>query len=121
MLIDDDSDILSVMTRGLSRHNFAVTGFSDPLMALSEFKANQYDMILLDVRMPGMSGFELAKKLWALDPDAKICFFSAFEIQDEEATVVFRNLKTVGFIRKPITPSELARRIAGYLPPRTAT
>jgi two-component system phosphate regulon response regulator OmpR len=65
MLVDDDADILSVMTRGLGRHNLAVTGFTDPLMALSDFKANQYDMILLDVMMPGMSGLACQEALGA--------------------------------------------------------
>jgi CheY-like chemotaxis protein len=115
LLVDDDQDVTEVMTGSLQRHGVKVTAFNDPENALSQYKAKHYDMILLDVRMPGMTGFQLAKQIWALDPDAKIGFFSAFEIYEKEAKKVFKELKSVLFIKKPIMPSELARQISEHL------
>jgi DNA-binding NtrC family response regulator len=111
LLVDDDRDVAEVMTGGLQRHGFVVTAFNDPKHALEQYKAKHYGMILLDVRMPGMTGFELAKQIWAKDPDAKIAFFSAFEIYESEAKVMFKDLKSVRFIKKPIAPAELAQII----------
>ena len=117
LLVDDDQDVTLTITAGLQNHDFVVTAFNDPKYALSQYKPKHYDMILLDVRMPGITGFEVAKRIWAIDPDAKIAFFSAFEIYEKEARVMFKDLKTVQFIKKPITPSELARRIIENLQP----
>jgi two-component SAPR family response regulator len=50
--------------------------------------------------------------IWDIEPDAKICFFSAFEMHEREARVLFKDLKSVQFIKKPILPSKLARFIA---------
>jgi CheY-like chemotaxis protein len=117
LLVDDDRDVTEVMTGGLQRYGLQVTAYSDPEHALSQYKAKHYDMILLDVRMPGMTGFELARQIWALDPDAKIAFFSAFEIYEKEAKMMLRDLKSVLFIKKPILPSELAKMIEMNLQP----
>lgn len=65
--------------------------------------------------MPGMSGFELARKILAIDTSARIWFFSAFEIYKQEVDIMSNTLKAVSFIRKPITPGELAKRINEYL------
>lgn len=111
LLVDDDKDICAVMESGLKRHGFSVTTFDDPQEALTRFESGRYDKIILDLRMPGMSGTRLAKQIWAKDPKARICFFSAFEINGREARAEFSDLDSAFFIEKPIAPSELARRI----------
>lgn len=115
LLVDDERDITTVMKAGLEKEDFAVDAFNDPLIALSQFKPDYYDAIVLDVRMPGMSGFDLAKEIWAKDPDARVCFLSAFEIYSSEAKKVFANFKTHCFIKKPVTPSKLADHIQMHL------
>jgi DNA-binding response OmpR family regulator len=115
LLVDDDRDISLNMKNGLEGHGFNVTTFHDPMQALSQFKASHYDFILLGFGMPGMTGFELAKRVWAMDPGARVCLFSAFEIHENEARIIFKGLKTVYFVKKPIRPSELARTIAMHL------
>jgi DNA-binding response OmpR family regulator len=112
LLIEDYTDVKNTLVRDLQRHGFDVTAFDDPKQALSQFKPNYYNIILLDVKTPGMTGFGVAKKIWALEPDAKICFFSAFEIYEREAKLMFKDLKSVRFIKKPILPNDLARFIA---------
>jgi DNA-binding response OmpR family regulator len=76
----DEEDITTLMKKGLEIHGFNVETFNDPKQALSQFKPKYYDAIVLDVRMNGMNGFELAKQIWAKDENARICFLSAFEI-----------------------------------------
>lgn len=80
LLVDDDADICETIQSGLERHGFRVTTFNDPTEALSRYAPKLYDKVVLDVKMPGITGFHLAKKIWAIDPEAKICFFSAFDI-----------------------------------------
>jgi two-component system, OmpR family, response regulator len=111
LLIDDDSDIAAVLSNGLQRHGFVVTAFSDPKQALAQYKKKHYDMILLDIRMPGMTVFQVAKRIWAIDPDAKICFLSATEIHEREARIIFKDLKRVRFIKKPVRPADLAQTL----------
>jgi DNA-binding response OmpR family regulator len=115
LLVDDDRDISLNMKNGLESHGFNVTTFNDPMQALSRFKAGRYDFILLDTGMLGMTGFELARKVWTLDPGARVCFFSALEIHENEARIIFKDLKTVYFVKKPIRTSELALTIEMHL------
>ena len=115
LLVDDEPDITTIMSKGMQSNGFNVDTFTDPASALSEFKPSYYDMIVLDIIMPGMSGFELARKIWAIDTSARIWFFSAFEIYRQEVDIMPNTLKAVSFVRKPITPGELAKRINEYL------
>ena len=62
-----------------------------------------------------MNGFQVAKRIWALDPDAKICFVSAFDIYEKEAKMIFKELKNVNFVKKPVRASELVKVIETQL------
>lgn len=115
LLVDDESDITTVLQIGLQKQNFDVDAFNDPQKALTEYKPNYYDAIVLDVKMQGITGFELAKELWVKDENAKICFLSAFEIHESEAKKVFTNFKNHCFIKKPILPSDLAKHIKEHM------
>jgi two-component system, LuxR family, response regulator FixJ len=109
LLIDDDKDVCRIMRHGLERYGFHVTAYSNPTEALSQYLPKHYAKIILDVRMPGIEGFHLAKKIWSMDPEAKIYFFSAFDMYEREAKVLFKDLKASYFIKKPIAPADLAR------------
>jgi response regulator RpfG family c-di-GMP phosphodiesterase len=111
LLIDDEPDIVYVMKRGLELHGFQIDAFNDPGKALEHFKPNYYHRIITDIRMPGMNGFELARKIWASDSNAQVCFSSCFEIQENEAKKVMPNLKTYCLIKKPVTPALVAKHI----------
>lgn len=115
LLVDDEVDITSILKIGLEKEGFEVDAFNKPEKALSQFKPNYYDAIILDVRMPGMNGFELAKAIWSRDEKARICFFSTFEISEYEATVVFPGLKSHCFIKKPMPIMALTKHIRGHL------
>jgi len=115
VLLVDEKDITTIMRLGLEKHGFSVDTYNNPKQALTQFKPGYYDAIVLDVRMPGVSGFELAREIWAKDPYARICFLSAFEIYESEAQKVFRNFKTHCFIKKPTMPNALAQHIQAHL------
>lgn len=117
LVVDDEEDITTIMKLGLHKFGFSVDVFNRPQQALAQFKPNYYNAIVLDVRMPGMSGFDLAKEIWTRDEKARVCFLSAFEIYEQEARQVFQNFKSHCFIKKPITPSDLSRHIQVHLLP----
>lgn len=115
MLVDDEPDNTTVLKLGLERHGYHVDAFNDPREALAAFRPNHYDFNVFDIRMPGMSGFDLAHELWRTDPKARVCFLTAFEIYENEASKVFKDFNFKCFVKKPIAPSELAEHLNNHL------
>lgn len=111
LVVDDEPDITHVLKKGLEKEGFEVNAFTDPVEALYGFKPGQYEMAILDIRMPKMNGFELCRELKRRDEKIKICFITAFEIYHEEFKKVFPKLRISCFISKPITVSALAKTI----------
>jgi two-component SAPR family response regulator len=111
LIVDDEQDITSVIKTGLEQRDFVVTAFNLPSKALENYKAGAYDIILLDIRMPAMTGFELARAIWNVDKTARICFLTSFEIYEEEAALVFPSMGRRCFLRKPMTAEHLAKHI----------
>jgi DNA-binding response OmpR family regulator len=116
LVIDDNPDIVLTLRVGLeSDPTIQVFGFENPVTALVEFKPNFYDLLLIDVNMPVMDGFQLAQNLVRRDLNVRICFMTAGEINTEAAREV-HPLKSIGcFIKKPITTEELLKRIRAEL------
>ena len=116
LVVDDNSDIMLTLRIGLeSDPTIQVYGYDNPVTALLEFKPNFYDLLLIDVNMPIMDGFQLAQKLLQKDLNVRICFMTAGEINMDAATEV-HPLKSIGcFIKKPITAEQLLRRIKAEL------
>jgi CheY-like chemotaxis protein len=115
LIVDDEQDITTVVSRGLEQRGFSVTSFSSPIEALSNYKGESFDIILLDIRMPEMTGFELARSIWKIDEHARVCFMTSFEIYEEEAARVFPSLRKPCFLRKPIGLDQLANHIHSQL------
>jgi DNA-binding response OmpR family regulator len=107
LIVDDEADILFVIKKGLQREDFEIITQQDPTKALAEFKPGYYDLLLLDVRMPNMTGFELYREIRKIDAKVKICFITAFEIYFDEFKKVFPKINVSCFIRKPVTIEEL--------------
>jgi DNA-binding response OmpR family regulator len=109
MVVDDETDILAVVRSSLKRKGYNVETFSDSLLALIAFKANspKYDLVISDIRMPKLNGFELCKELRKVSPEIKIIFMTAFEIDKAEFDKVMPSLKINGFIAKPFHASKL--------------
>jgi DNA-binding response OmpR family regulator len=80
LIIDDEQDITNLLASALRGKDIEVTVYNDSEAALKEFKASQYDLALVDIRMPGINGLELVKSLKSIDRKIITCFLSAFEI-----------------------------------------
>ena len=115
LIVDDDSDITLAFKKGLENDGFNVDVFNDPQEALSNFEASKYDLLLLDIRMPKMNGFELYKEMDKIDNHVKVCFITAFEVYYEALREVFPSMEVECFIRKPIEIGNLVKRIKNEL------
>jgi CheY-like chemotaxis protein len=113
MAVDDEHDITITLKVGLGVDGpFDVDVFNDSKSALHSFKSNFYALVLVDIKMPGMSGFELYEELKKVDPDVKVCFLTASEMYHEEAREKdHSNLSDDVFIQKPITTYDLIGEI----------
>jgi len=119
LIIDDDPDITFTFKKGLEAENekdgnkifFKVDAYNNPLQALSEFKPDFYDLILIDINMPKMDGLEFSAKVLDLDVNPRICFMSSGMI-NQEALAGQHPSRGIGcFITKPITIEKLVRRV----------
>jgi|ERR671918_728667 DNA-binding response OmpR family regulator len=117
LLVDDNTDIAFTLRIGLEDNYPAmqVDSYDNPINALIDFKADFYDLLLIDVNMPLMDGFELCQKLLQKDINVKVCFMTAGEI-NIDAVREAHPLKSIGcFIKKPITTDALIKRIRAEL------
>jgi DNA-binding response OmpR family regulator len=85
------------------------------VIALSEFKPNFYDLLLVDINMPDMNGFELCEKILAIDINVKICFMSSGEINRDALREIYPTRQEGCFIRKPVSIDSLVTRIRSEL------
>lgn len=116
LLVDDEVDILHVLKRGLEINGFQVEGYSSPQEVLVSFKPSKYDLAILDIRMPGLSGFQLYREMRKIDPTITACFLSAFEVHPNEFKIVFPSMMEVkAIIKKPVSINHLLREIIPLL------
>ena len=112
LLIDDEADITYALKLGLERTGIDVTVFNDPLEALQELKKeHDYDLIICDIRMPGMSGSELYRQMRRHDADTPIAFMSASEVYPREFETIIPDLGPRALLKKPMTIADLAARV----------
>ena len=115
LVVDDESDITFTLKKGLENSGmFEVDVFNDPQEALSNFKPNYYDFLLIDVRMPHMSGYDLYDNIKKIDSKVKSCFISAYEINYQALREQFPTLEMECYA-KPIEINELIRKISEEL------
>ena len=112
MLVDDEPDINAALSVVLKRAGYYVDTFDNPFIALEKLKPGFYGLIILDVKMPQMDGFELYREIKKVDRKAKICFLTASElyyenIRKEKFTPLDKEL----FIIKPISNAELLKKL----------
>jgi DNA-binding NtrC family response regulator len=109
LAVDDDSDIVTMLEQALQIHGFKVSGFTDPVVGLEHFKANckDYVMVLSDIRMPGINGYELIRKAKEIDKQVKVVLMSAFEINDGEFHNMLPDIKVDAFLQKPFHIQQL--------------
>ena len=112
MLVDDEPDINAALSVVLKREGYDVDTFDNPFIALEKLKPGFYGLIILDVKMPQMDGFELYREIKKVDRKAKICFLTASELYYENfRKEKFAALDKELFIIKPISNAELLKKI----------
>ena len=125
LIVDDEPDITFTLGKGLEQGGYDVQVFNDPLVALSNFKPNIYDLLILDIKMPNMTGFELYRKLKEIDSKVKVCFITATDKNNyeglewpegqpenyKEKVQLYCELKKDMFIQKPISNDDLVNEI----------
>jgi two-component system, cell cycle response regulator CpdR len=107
LLIEDDKDLMELFVEALIGNDYSVNGFSDPLEALQIFEQNpyKYDLVLSDIRMPGLTGIDLVKKMKKLNPGTNVALMTAFEVSEFETEM--RELEFNNFMKKPIHIEQL--------------
>ena len=112
LAVDDEPDLTMICSLALQYHGFKVDTFNDAQEALSNFKPDYYDLVILDIKMPNMDGFELYDKIKKKDDKVKICFLTASELYYEEFrkkeySALDKNL----FLKKPIDNDDLLKEV----------
>ena len=112
LVVDNEPDITLTLQVGLEEGGFDVDAFTDPDLALKSFKPNFYDLVLLDIVMPKIDGFELYERLKKVDSDVKVCFLTASEMYHEKIREVEHcALNKDLFLQKPISTDDLIREV----------
>ena len=113
LIVDDDPDIVQVLKQGFLKNSFLVSAFTNPEEALKNFQSNSEDycLMLSDIRMPGISGIKLARKVKEINPNVKVVLMTSFEIKDNEFSKVFPSTQVDGFAQKPILIEDLTNKI----------
>lgn len=117
LIVDDEFDIVTLIKASLQKHGFDTLGFTDPLLAFEHFQNNSTDfaLVISDIRMPSMNGYELIRKIKAERPAIKTILISAFEINKEEFSKIMPTVKIDSFITKPISLEQLVHSIENTL------
>jgi DNA-binding response OmpR family regulator len=116
-VVDDEFDIVNIIKLYLRGKGLNVFGFTDPLLELEHFRINcrRYSLIISDIRMPGINGFEFVRKVREIWPAVKILLMSAFEINSAELSTSLEENKIQAFIQKPISLDELGSIVQAQL------
>jgi response regulator RpfG family c-di-GMP phosphodiesterase len=112
LLVDDEQDIVNSVKRWLQTDGFKVYGFTNPLQALEYFQNNSgdIDLVLSDIRMQKMNGYELVKRIKAIRPETRVVFMTALEF-NEDMSKILPPIKIDGFMLKPGSLENLVNTI----------
>ena len=111
LVVDDEPDVNITLRKVLEKNGFIVDSYENPFLALDNFKPHYYDLLILDIKMPKMSGFSFYREIKKLDQKMKVCFLTAGEMYYGAYSDIFSSLPANCFIRKPITNEELLKHI----------
>jgi DNA-binding response OmpR family regulator len=115
LVVDDEPDVCVGLEKVLNENGFTVDSYEDLVLAVENFKAGLYDLVILDIKMPELNGFELCRDIKRLDKKVKTCFLTAGEMFYGVYSDIFSSLPANCFIRKPVENKELLRRIEEIL------
>jgi DNA-binding response OmpR family regulator len=117
LIVDDDPDICVTLRKIFEKNGFIADSFAEPVLALENFKAGLYDLVLLDIKMSQMDGFQLHQEMKKIDKEVKVCFLTATEMDFKKfrKEKEFHVLNKERFLRKPIESKEIIREITAIL------
>jgi DNA-binding response OmpR family regulator len=117
LVVDDEPDINMLLMLILEDSGYKVDVYADPILALSNFKPNYYDLVILDIIMPTMNGFVFYQRIRELDTGVKACFLTARETsqQEFEKGVYPIVVKEELLMRKPIRNQDLLENVKKIL------
>ena len=121
LVVDDDPDITLTFKVGLDNYyyggkkRFEVYTYNDPLLVLIQFKPHFYDLLLTDIYMPNVNGYQLCEKILELDVNIRVCFMSAIEVNIQALREVYPKVSFGCFIEKPVTIEYLIKRLSAEL------
>ena len=113
IVVDDELELASLFKAFLKNEGYDVISFTDPVIALEYYKetSDKHSLIITDLRMPGICGIDLAKKVREFDNKVKIFLMTAFDAKDLEDKEDFKNAKIDRLIQKPVRFSDLREMI----------
>jgi CheY-like chemotaxis protein len=125
LVMDDDPDITLTFKKAFEAENensnnnnkisFVVNAYNDPLLALAEYRPSFYDLLIVDINMPKMNGFDFCVKALEIDINPRVCFMSSGLINQEALREQYPSLSIGCFIRKPVSISYLVRKVKAEL------
>lgn len=121
LIVDDEPDVVTFIERTLKAEGFEVILAYDGISALESAESEQPDMVLLDIMMPMMSGYEVCQQLKANPRTQDITVLCVSSAHSEDAHHRTQAAGAVGLVMKPFTPAELVAQIKRYLPEEQAT
>lgn len=114
LVVDDEPDANMTLRTLLEENGFETDAYTDPRLALQNFKPGKFDLLLLDIKMPNIGGFELYQKMKEIDKEVKVCFVTASELFYEEYREN-RDIDEKYFMLKPMKNEEMMKRIYDIL------
>jgi DNA-binding response OmpR family regulator len=112
LIVDDEPDVDTVLKEVFEQNGFNANTHHDPILALENFKAGSYDLVLLDIKMPVMDGFHLYQEMKKIDNKIEICFLTASELYYEQfRKEQFSTIDKDLILRKPIENEDLIKKV----------
>ncbi len=112
LIVDDEYDITFVFKIILEERGFVTDIYNDPIVALSTYKPYYYDLVMIDLKLPGMTGFELYNQIRKIDNQTKVCFLTSSEqFHQQFRNNEFQDFDPNLFIQKPVENEVLINKI----------
>jgi DNA-binding response OmpR family regulator len=116
LMLDDELDIVNIFTRALQQQGFCVIGFTKPMLALDHFQKNfdLYSLVISDIRMPVMDGYEFIKRVKEIKRDVKVFFMAAYLSDDIQYRTGLPSVTVDEYIEKPISINHFISLVKKY-------
>lgn len=112
LVVDDEHDVADVIKMGLERRGFSVDVYYDPIKAVANFRPGDYDLLISDIKMPKMNGFEMVFEMKKQDNNLQVIFLTGYVDLMKEVNKLFSKLDIREVIQKPIGIKELVDKIS---------